>query len=53
MQLPLFSELSRSLIAPTGRIGMIVPTGIATDSFNQHYFRDLTEKGAFVESVQL
>ena len=43
---PLFSELSRSLIAPTGRIGMIVPTGIATDSFNQHYFRDLTEKGA-------
>jgi len=40
---PLFSELSRSLIAPTGRIGMIVPTGIATDSFNQHYFRDLIE----------
>ncbi len=41
---PLFSELSRSLIAPKGRIGMIVPTGIATDSFNQHYFRALIEE---------
>jgi len=41
---PLFSELARFLIAPRGRVGIIVPTGIATDSFNQHFFRDLTEK---------
>ena len=28
---PLFAELGRSLVNPRGRMGMIVPTGIATD----------------------
>ncbi len=38
---PLFAELCRSVVAPTGRVGLVVPTGIATDSFNQYFFGDL------------
>lgn len=37
----LFAELARPLINPTGRAGIIVPTSIATDSFNQFLFADL------------
>jgi hypothetical protein len=42
----LFAELSRSLIAPTGRAGIIVPTGIATDDTTKGFFGDLTGKRA-------
>jgi hypothetical protein len=38
---PLFVELARSIIAPAGRSGLIVPTGIATDAFTQFLFRRL------------
>lgn len=38
---PLFTEASTSLICPLGQAGVIVPTGIATDSFNQYFFRHL------------
>ena len=37
----LFTELSRSVISPAGRLGLVVPTGIATDSFNQYFFGDI------------
>lgn len=37
----LFAELSRGIIGKSGRAGLIVPTGIATDSFNQYFFADL------------
>lgn len=37
---PLFVELVSDL-CPTGVSGVIVPTGIATDSFNQHLFNKL------------
>lgn len=43
---PLFAETSRQLIGGNGRLGVIVPTGIATDSFNQYFFRDLVQQGA-------
>ena len=36
-----FAELFRSLIAPLGRSGVIVPTGIATDATTQYFFKDL------------
>lgn len=36
-----FAELFRSLTAPRGRAGVIVPTGIATDATTQHFFKDL------------
>ncbi|MCA9958868.1 MAG: hypothetical protein KC443_07535, partial [Anaerolineales bacterium] len=40
---PLFAELSRHIVSGFGQIGVIVPTGIATDSFNQYFFRDLVD----------
>jgi hypothetical protein len=42
----LFTELARHLLRPTGRAGLIVPTGIATDAFNQFFFADLVAKRA-------
>jgi len=35
----IFAELNRALMAPSGRVGCIVPTGIATDATTQFYFR--------------
>jgi hypothetical protein len=40
----LFAELNRNLISPTGRVGCIVPTGIATDDTTKAFFQDLVEK---------
>lgn len=44
----LFAETFRSLIGPTGLAGIIVPTGIATDSFNQYFFSDLVKSRSLV-----
>ncbi len=38
-----FAELNRSLISSTGRVGRIVPSGIATDDTTKYFFRDLME----------
>ncbi|KXK62680.1 hypothetical protein AWW66_07105 [Micromonospora rosaria] len=43
-----FAETVRSLMSPIGRLGIIVPTGIATDATTQHYFRDLVERRSLV-----
>ena len=40
-----FAELFRSLTAPHGRSGVIVPTGIATDATTQYFFKDLVDTG--------
>jgi len=40
-----FAELGRSLINERGRTGMVLPTGIATDDTNKHFFADLVESG--------
>ena len=37
----LFTELARSLIASHGRVGVIIPSGIATDATTQFFFQDL------------
>jgi hypothetical protein len=37
----LFAELSRNLCHSSGRIGFIVPTGIATDDTTKEFFNDL------------
>jgi hypothetical protein len=42
---PLFAELGRSLVNPRGRMGMIVPTGIATDDSTKEFFGDVVDKG--------
>jgi hypothetical protein len=39
----IFSETGRKLIAPTGRAGIIVPTGIATDDTCKQFFGDLVK----------
>ncbi|MHC5853953.1 Eco57I restriction-modification methylase domain-containing protein [Nostoc sp.] len=36
-----FAETTRKLISPDGRLGIIVPTGIATDDTTKKYFGDL------------
>ena len=45
---PLFAELCLHLLFPTGRAGIIVPTSIATDSFNQYFFADLVNRQSLV-----
>lgn len=39
----LFAELSRQLVSPTGHVGLLVPSGIATDSTTRAFFSDLME----------
>lgn len=43
---PLFTELGRHLVSPFGKCGLIVPVGIATDSFTQHFFSDILNAGS-------
>ncbi|MCL4502403.1 MAG: N-6 DNA methylase [Deltaproteobacteria bacterium] len=39
----IFAELKRSLLNPTGRVGCIVPSGIATDDTTKFFFQDLMD----------
>ena len=41
-----FAETARTLIGPRGRMGIIVPTGIATDATTQYFFRDVVESSS-------
>ncbi|MET7341161.1 Eco57I restriction-modification methylase domain-containing protein [Streptomyces sp. NPDC087866] len=41
-----FAEAGRALTGPRGRMGVIVPTGIATDATTQYFFKDLVLTGA-------
>lgn len=43
-----FAERNRTLTSPHGRMGIILPTGIATDATTQAFFRDLVQKSAIV-----
>ena len=43
---PLFAEAVRDSIADDGRAGLVVPTGIATDSFTQFFFQDLVDRAS-------
>ena len=43
-----FAELMRSLIAPSGRLGVILPTGIATDDTTKFYFGDVVSGRSLV-----
>jgi hypothetical protein len=36
-----FAELAHSIVAPSGRVGLLVPTGIATDKTNEDFFAKL------------
>lgn len=41
-----FAEADRNLLAGRGRLGVILPRGIATDSTTQHFFKDLVTHGS-------
>ncbi|MFD7942713.1 Eco57I restriction-modification methylase domain-containing protein [Streptomyces sp. NPDC059744] len=41
-----FAETDRTLIGPSGRTGVITPTGIATDATTQYFFKDLVQHGS-------
>lgn len=41
-----FAETDRALLSGRGRLGVILPTGIATDATTQYFFKDLVEHGA-------
>lgn len=43
-----FAETKRTLVGPRGRVGTIVPSGIATDDTTKLFFRDLMESGSLV-----
>jgi hypothetical protein len=36
-----FAETGRTILAPRSRVGMVLPTGIATDATTQYFFKDL------------
>ena len=38
-----FAELNRTIIGPTGCVGCIVPTGIATDDTTKHFFQEVVD----------
>jgi hypothetical protein len=40
-----FAETIRRLLSPTGRAGVILPTGIATDDTTKRFFGDLVGRG--------
>jgi len=41
-----FAELAHSIVSPTGRVGLLVPTGIATDKTNEYFFAELVNSQA-------
>jgi len=44
----LFAERNRQLISANGRVGCIVPSGVATDDTTKFFFQDLMDTGSLV-----
>ncbi len=44
----LFAELARTLVAPKGRVGLLIPSGIATDHTTKEFFADLMETKSLI-----
>ena len=44
----LFAELARTLVAPDGLVGLLVPSGIATDDTTKEFFSELMESKRLV-----
>lgn len=43
-----FAETDRNLLGERGRLGVILPTGIATDATTQHFFKDVVVRRSLV-----
>jgi type I restriction-modification system DNA methylase subunit len=39
----IFAELAHTIVSPIGRVGLLVPTGIATDKTNEEFFAKLVD----------
>ena len=44
----IFAETARTICGPAGRLGMIVPSGIATDDTTKVFFADLVDRRSLV-----
>ncbi|SNR64091.1 Methyltransferase domain-containing protein [Humidesulfovibrio mexicanus] len=44
----IFTELGRSVLSPIGRLGCIVPSGIASDDTTKFFFQDIVERQSLV-----
>ncbi len=44
----LFAELAHTLVTPTGRVGILVPSGIATDNTTKAFFADIVNANALI-----
>lgn len=44
----LFAELARKIVAKRGRVGLLVPSGIATDKTTAEFFNTLTENQSLI-----
>jgi hypothetical protein len=44
----LFAELARKIVSPSGRAGLLVPSGIATDDTTKDFFGDLMDRKALI-----
>ena len=44
----IFAETARTICGPAGRVGMIVPSGIATDDTTKVFFADLVDRRSLV-----
>jgi hypothetical protein len=44
----LFAELAHKIVAPHGRVGLLVPSGIATDNTTRAFFDELVSKKALI-----
>lgn len=43
-----FAELMKNLINPFGRVGCVIPSGIATDDTTKYFFQDIMDKQTLV-----
>lgn len=49
----IFAETNRQIVSPTGRVGCIVPSGIATDDTTKEFFGDLVTTQTLVSFYDL
>ena len=43
-----FAEAMRSVVSEHGRVGCVLPTGVATDDTTKFFFQDVVEKRSLV-----
>jgi len=44
----LFAEMARSIVSPLGRVGLLVPSGIASDHTTRHFFNEVVDAQSLI-----